>query len=68
MHLELFVRYDSIYSVVSAIDEDFEAGLKSKEKDQMREHIQIAFTLSVKQMIVAVAKMDVCGWSEKMVQ
>jgi elongation factor 1-alpha len=48
--------------VVPAATGEFEAGI-SKE-GQTREHALLAYTLGVKQMIVAVNKMDTCGWSE----
>jgi len=48
--------------VVPAAGGEFEAGI-SKE-GQTREHALLAYTLGVKQMIVAVNKMDTCAWSE----
>ncbi|RYE83110.1 MAG: translation elongation factor EF-1 subunit alpha, partial [Methanosarcinales archaeon] len=48
--------------VVPAAGGEFEAGI-SKE-GQIREHALLAFTLGVKQMIVAVNKMDTCDYSE----
>lgn len=51
----------AILSISSAPGE-FEAGI-SKE-GQTREHALLANTLGVKQLIVAVNKMDVCQWSE----
>lgn len=48
---------------ISAAPGEFEAGI-SKE-GQTREHALLAFTLGVKQMIIAVNKMDVCKWSEE---
>jgi elongation factor 1-alpha len=48
--------------VVPAAGGEFEAGI-SKE-GQTREHALLAFTLGVKQMIVAVNKMDTCDWNE----
>jgi len=48
---------------ISAAPGEFEAGF-SKE-GQTREHALLAFTLGVKQMIIAVNKMDVCKWSEE---
>jgi elongation factor 1-alpha len=52
----------AILSISSAIGE-FEAGI-SKD-GQTCEHALLAYTLGVKQLIVAVNKMDVCGWSEE---
>lgn len=48
--------------VVPAATGEFEAGI-SKE-GQTREHALLAFTLGVKQMIVAVNKMDTCEYNE----
>jgi elongation factor 1-alpha len=48
--------------VVPAATGEFEAGI-SKD-GQTREHALLAYTLGVKQMIVAVNKMDACLWSE----
>ena len=42
---------------------EFEAGI-SKE-GQTAEHALLAYTLGVKQLIVAINKMDVCKWSEE---
>ena len=42
---------------------EFEAGI-SKD-GQTREHALLAFTLGVKQLIVALNKMDTCGWKEE---
>jgi elongation factor 1-alpha len=47
---------------ISAAPGEFEAGI-SKE-GQTREHALLAYTLGVKQMIIAVNKMDVCKYSE----
>lgn len=52
----------AILSISSAPGE-FEAGISAD--GQTREHALLAFTLGVKQMIVAVNKMDVCKWSEE---
>lgn len=41
---------------------EFEAGI-SKD-GQTREHALLAFTLGVRQLIVACNKMDTCKWSE----
>ena len=48
--------------VCPAATGEFEAGI-SKD-GQTREHALLAFTLGVKQMIVAVNKMDTCEYSE----
>jgi elongation factor 1-alpha len=55
---------DAAILVIPAATGEFEAGI-SKE-GQTREHALLAFTLGVKQMIVAVNKMDdkTCNWSE----
>ena len=46
--------------VVDASPEAFEAGI-SKD-GQTREHAQLAFTLGVRQAVVAVSKMDLAGY------
>lgn len=48
---------------ISAATGEFEAGI-SKE-GQTREHAMLAYTFGVKQMIIAVNKMDVCKYSEE---
>jgi len=48
---------------ISASPGEFEAGI-SKE-GQTSEHALLAYTLGVKQLIVAINKMDVCKWSEE---
>lgn len=48
---------------ISASPGEFEAGI-SKE-GQTSEHALLAYTLGVKQLIVAVNKMDTCQWSEE---
>jgi elongation factor 1-alpha len=52
----------AILSISSAPGE-FEAGI-SKD-GQTNEHARLAYTLGVKQLIVAINKMDVCQWSEE---
>ncbi len=48
---------------ISSAPGEFEAGISAD--GQTREHALLAFTLGVRQMIVAVNKMDVCKWSEE---
>lgn len=55
------VGADAALLVVS--EEEFDAGVKRDGVGQMREHIQMAYAFGVKQMIVAVTKMDV--WLER---
>jgi len=52
----------AILIIASGVGE-FEAGI-SKD-GQTREHALLAFTLGVRQLIVAVNKMDTCKWSEQ---
>jgi elongation factor 1-alpha len=54
---------DCAVLVVPAGTGEFEAGI-SKD-GQTREHALLAYTLGVKQMIVAVNKMDSCKWSQE---
>ncbi|KAI9014205.1 translational elongation factor EF-1 alpha [Hyaloraphidium curvatum] len=54
---------DCAILIVPAGTGEFEAGI-SKD-GQTREHALLAYTLGVKQMIVAVNKMDSCKWSEE---
>lgn len=58
------VGADCALLVVSAAEGEFEAGLR-RDHGQMREHALLAFALGVKRLIVAVTKMDTCGWSER---
>jgi len=51
------------YLIIAAGTGEFEAGI-SKD-GQTREHALLAYTLGVKQMIVAVNKMDTTKWSEE---
>ncbi|KAJ9090958.1 hypothetical protein QFC20_007769 [Naganishia adeliensis] len=51
----------AILIIASGIGE-FEAGI-SKD-GQTREHALLAFTLGVRQLIIAINKMDTCKWSE----
>nr|AIM46986.1 translation elongation factor 1-alpha [Alphamonas edax] len=48
--------------VIASGTGEFEAGFA--KEGQTREHALLAFTLGVKQMIVAVNKMDDAGWAE----
>lgn len=48
---------------ISAATGEFEAGISNE--GQTREHALLAYTLGVKQLIVAVNKMDTCQWSEE---
>jgi len=49
--------------VVSAAPNDFEAGIG--EEGSTREHALLANTLGIRQMIVAVNKMDACNYSQE---
>jgi len=53
---------DCAVLIVASGPGEFEAGI-SKE-GQTNEHTLLAYTLGVKQLIVAVNKMDNCNWSE----
>lgn len=55
------VQADCAILVISAADE-FEASIS--KGGQAREHALIALALGVRQLIVAVNKMDTCHWSE----
>lgn len=48
---------------ISAGTGEFEAGISAE--GQTKEHALLAFTLGVKQLIVAVNKMDMANWSEE---
>eukprot|EP01022_Parablepharisma_sp_SALTPOND_P012629 TRINITY_DN1624_c0_g1_i2.p1 TRINITY_DN1624_c0_g1~~TRINITY_DN1624_c0_g1_i2.p1 ORF type:complete len:270 (+),score=25.29 TRINITY_DN1624_c0_g1_i2:322-1131(+) len=52
--------------VVAASQGEFETGISSE--GQTREHALLAYTLGVKQMIVAINKMDNVNWSEERYQ
>uniref|UniRef100_A0A1D1YFT8 Elongation factor 1-alpha n=1 Tax=Anthurium amnicola TaxID=1678845 RepID=A0A1D1YFT8_9ARAE len=54
---------DCAILIIAAGTGEFEAGI-SKD-GQTREHALLAYTLGVKQLIVAVNKMDTTGWSEE---
>jgi peptide chain release factor subunit 3 len=49
--------------VISARKGEFETGFE--RGGQTREHATLAKTLGVKQLIVAINKMDTCGWNKK---
>ncbi|RKP11089.1 translation elongation factor 1a [Thamnocephalis sphaerospora] len=53
---------DCAILIIASGTGEFEAGI-SKD-GQTREHALLAFTLGVKQLIVAINKMDTTGWSE----
>ncbi|KAI0399254.1 translation elongation factor 1 alpha chain [Xylaria palmicola] len=53
---------DCAILIIAAGTGEFEAGI-SKD-GQTREHALLAFTLGVKQLIVAINKMDTANWSE----
>lgn len=53
---------DCALLVISADDAEHNEGFSMS--GQLREHARIAFTLGIHEMIVAVNKMDACGWSE----
>ncbi|KYG40774.1 hypothetical protein M433DRAFT_159938 [Acidomyces richmondensis BFW] len=54
---------DCAILVIAAGTGEFEAGI-SKD-GQTREHVLLAYTLGVKQLIIAVNKMDTTKWSEE---
>lgn len=53
---------DCAILIIASGTGEFEAGI-SKD-GQTREHALLAYTLGVKQLIVALNKMDTCNWSE----
>ncbi|KAK6814794.1 hypothetical protein RU639_009648 [Aspergillus parasiticus] len=53
---------DCAILVTSAVTGEFEAGVD--QGGQARQHLVLAFTLGVRQLIVAVNKMDITRWSE----
>jgi len=53
---------DCAILIIASGPGEFEAGI-SKE-GQTNEHALLAYTLGVRQLIVAINKMDTCGWSE----
>lgn len=54
---------DCAILIIAAGTGEFEAGI-SKD-GQTREHALLAYTLGVKQLIVAINKMDTAGWKEE---
>ena len=54
---------DCAILVIAAGTGEFEAGIS--QNGQTREHVLLAYTLGVKQMIIAINKMDTAKWSEK---
>jgi elongation factor 1-alpha len=58
----LFFRWLNMSVIIAAGVGEFEAGI-SKD-GQTREHALLAYTLGVKQLIVAINKMDTTKWSE----
>lgn len=61
--LLMSLQADCAVLVVSANTGEFEAGISTN--GQTREHALLAYTLGVKQMIVAVNKMDMIKYSEE---
>ncbi|PSD87210.1 translation elongation factor EF-1 subunit alpha [Acinetobacter baumannii] len=53
---------DCAILIIAAGTGEFEAGIS--KQGQTREHALLAFTLGVKQLIVAINKMDTAKWSE----
>lgn len=53
---------DCAILIIASGTGEFEAGI-SKD-GQTREHALLAYTLGVKQLIVAINKMDTTGWSQ----
>jgi elongation factor 1-alpha len=49
--------------IVSANSKEFEAGIA--EDGSTREHALLAFTLGIRDIVVAVNKMDTCDYSQK---
>jgi elongation factor 1-alpha len=54
---------DCAILIIASGQGEFEAGISSE--GQTREHALLAYTLGVKQLIVAINKMDNCNWSEE---
>lgn len=62
MSLLMSLQADCAVLVVSANTGEFEAGISAN--GQTREHALLAYTLGVRQMIIAVNKMDMTNFSE----
>lgn len=58
----MFLQADCAVLVVSANTGEFEAGISAN--GQTREHALLAYTLGVKQLIIAVNKMDMVNFNE----
>lgn len=58
----MLLQADCAVLIVSAATGDFEAGISAS--GQTREHVLLAYTLGVKQLIVCVNKMDTVNYSE----
>lgn len=58
----MLLQADCAVLIVSANTGEFEAGISTN--GQTREHALLAYTLGVKQMIVAVNKMDMAAYGE----
>eukprot|EP01022_Parablepharisma_sp_SALTPOND_P009030 TRINITY_DN1376_c0_g1_i1.p1 TRINITY_DN1376_c0_g1~~TRINITY_DN1376_c0_g1_i1.p1 ORF type:complete len:349 (-),score=23.06 TRINITY_DN1376_c0_g1_i1:438-1451(-) len=54
---------DAVLMVVSAVHDEFEAGIA--KSGQTQSHALIAHTMGIKNVIVAVSKMDLVGWSQE---
>jgi len=53
---------DAAVLIVASVTGEFEAGISSN--GQTREHVLLAFTLGVRELIVAVNKMDLANWGQ----
>lgn len=58
----MLLQADCAVLIVSAAIGDFEAGISAS--GQTREHVLLAYTLGVKQLIVCVNKMDTVQYSQ----
>lgn len=58
----MLLQADCAVLIVSANTGEFEAGISAN--GQTREHALLAFTLGVKQLIIAVNKMDMASYCE----
>ena len=50
--------------IIVPVDKDFEKLFS--EEESLKDHIIIAYTMGIKQVIVAINKIDICHYSEKM--